>query len=87
MMKDLATLASLMRGRDPRSVALQMIKNNGITDSNINSLVNYAQTGDTTNLVNLAQHMNNHITCVIDGVIYDTFDPSNRYLWCCYKVK
>lgn len=31
--------------------------------------------------------MNNHITCVIDGVIYDTFDPSNRYLWCCYKVK
>ena len=57
MMKDLATLASLMRGRDPRSVALQMIKNNGITDSNINSLVNYAQTGDTTNLVNLAQQM------------------------------
>ena len=31
--------------------------------------------------------MNNHITCIIDGVIYDTFDPSNRYLWCCYKVK
>lgn len=57
MMKDLTTLASLMRGRDPRSVALQMIKNNGITDPNINSLVNYAQSGDTNNLVNLAQQM------------------------------
>lgn len=30
--------------------------------------------------------MGGHITCVIDGVIYDTFDPSERYLWCAYYV-
>ncbi len=31
--------------------------------------------------------MSGHITCVIDGVCYDTFDPSDRYIWCIYKVK
>lgn len=30
--------------------------------------------------------MNGHITCVIDGVIYDTFDPSERFIWGVYKV-
>lgn len=30
--------------------------------------------------------MSGHITCVIDGVIFDTFDPSERYIWCIYKV-
>lgn len=31
--------------------------------------------------------MSGHITCCIDGVIYDTFDPSNRYIWDVYIVK
>lgn len=31
--------------------------------------------------------MNGHITCCIDGIIYDTFDPSNRLVWGIYKVK
>lgn len=31
--------------------------------------------------------MSGHITCVIDGVCYDTFDPSDRYIWCVYKVR
>lgn len=31
--------------------------------------------------------MSGHITCVIDGICYDTFDPSSRYIWCVYKVK
>lgn len=31
--------------------------------------------------------MSGHITAIIDGVIYDTFDPSDRYLWCVYKVE
>ena len=31
--------------------------------------------------------MSGHITCVIDGVCYDTFDPSNRYIWCIYEIK
>lgn len=30
--------------------------------------------------------MSGHITTVIDGTIYDTFDPSDRYLWCAYLV-
>lgn len=31
--------------------------------------------------------MNGHITCCIDGYIYDTFDPSDRLVWGAYKVK
>ena len=31
--------------------------------------------------------MAGHITCSINGVIYDTFDPSSRYVWEAYKVK
>ena len=31
--------------------------------------------------------MKNHITCCIDGVIYDTFNPSDRLVWEVYKVK
>ena len=30
--------------------------------------------------------MAGHITCVIDGVCYDTFDPSDRYIWNAYYV-
>ena len=31
--------------------------------------------------------MQNHITCCIDGCIYDIFDPSDRLVWGVYKVK
>lgn len=31
--------------------------------------------------------MRGHITCCIDGCIYDTFDPSERYIWGIYKVR
>lgn len=31
--------------------------------------------------------MNGHITVLIDGVIYDTFDCSERRMWCAWKVK
>ena len=30
--------------------------------------------------------MNAHITCCIDGVIYDTFDCRDRIMWCAWKV-
>lgn len=30
--------------------------------------------------------MNGHITCCIDGVVYDTFDCRNRVMWCAWKV-
>ena len=31
--------------------------------------------------------MAGHITCSINGVIYDTFDPSSRFIWEAYRVK
>ena len=31
--------------------------------------------------------MNGHITCVIDGCVYDTFDPSDRLVWDAYIIK
>lgn len=31
--------------------------------------------------------MNGHITCVIDGCIYDTFDPSDRLVWDAYFIR
>lgn len=31
--------------------------------------------------------MPGHITCVIDGCIYDTFDPSNRTMRCAWKIE
>lgn len=30
--------------------------------------------------------MSGHITCVIDGVVYDTFDPTNKPIWDIYIV-
>ena len=30
--------------------------------------------------------MSGHITCAEDGVIYDLFDPSDRFIWGVYKV-
>ena len=31
--------------------------------------------------------MNGHITCCIDGCIYDTFDPRDRIVWGIYEVR
>lgn len=31
--------------------------------------------------------MAGHITCSIDGCIYDTFDPRQRIVWAAYKVR
>lgn len=30
--------------------------------------------------------MSGHITCCIDGCIYDTFNPSDRLLWDAYQI-
>ena len=30
--------------------------------------------------------MNGHITCMIDGTVYDTFDPRDRYVWDAYRI-
>ena len=31
--------------------------------------------------------MPGHITCIIDGCIYDTFNPSNRVMRCAWQVE
>ena len=31
--------------------------------------------------------MEGHITTIIDGIIYDTFDCSDRRMWCAWTVK
>ncbi len=31
--------------------------------------------------------MNGHITCAIDGCVYDTFDPGDRIVWDAYKIE
>lgn len=31
--------------------------------------------------------MNGHITAIIDGIIYDTFDPSDRVMRCAWKIR
>ena len=31
--------------------------------------------------------MAGHITCSINGVVYDTFDPSSRFIWEAYWVR
>ena len=31
--------------------------------------------------------MTGHITCIIDGCVYDTFNCSNRIMRCAWKVK
>ena len=30
--------------------------------------------------------MKGHITCVKDGILYDTFDCRNRLIWCAWEV-
>lgn len=31
--------------------------------------------------------MPSHITCIINGICYDTFDPTDRIMRCAWKVK
>lgn len=31
--------------------------------------------------------MNGHITCCVDGCVYDTFNPLDRIVWDAYRVK
>ena len=30
--------------------------------------------------------MPGHLSCVIDGINYDTFDTTSRRMWCCWKI-
>ena len=54
MMNNLAQIAQLVRGRDPQSIVMEMVKNQKINDPSIAQLIQFAQKGDTNSLVNLA---------------------------------
>lgn len=56
-MNQLQLIAMLMRGRDPQQAVMQMIKSQNINDPTINQLVNFAQSGNTNDFVNLAQSL------------------------------
>ena len=30
--------------------------------------------------------MSGHITCAIDGCVYDTFNPKDRFVWSAYRI-
>lgn len=53
----LLQLAQLVKGRNPEQFVMQMLSNNQITDPNIKQMIQFAQTGDTNQLVNLASSM------------------------------
>lgn len=54
MMNNLTQIAQLMRGRDPQSIVMDMLKSQKITDPNISQLIQFAQSGDSNGLANLA---------------------------------
>lgn len=57
MMQNLAQIAQIVRGRDPQQMVLNMIKNNKNLDPRVNQMVQFAQSGDTNSLVDLASSM------------------------------
>lgn len=56
-MNNLAIIAQLMRGRDPKEVVMSAVKNGKINNPNVTALIQYAETGDSQQLVNLAQQI------------------------------
>lgn len=57
--KDMAPFIKLIKGKDPKAMVESMAANNKIKDPVILQLINYAQTGDTTNFENLATNFFN----------------------------
>ena len=56
-MNNLAIIAQLMRGRDPKEVVMSAVRNGNINNPNVTALIQYAETGDSQQLVNLAQQI------------------------------
>lgn len=55
MTNNITQLAQLMKGKNPQTVVMDMVKNQQISDPNISQLITFAQKGDNTSLVNLAE--------------------------------
>lgn len=54
MMNNLTQIAQLLKGRDPQAIVLDMVSNGRINDPLVKDLINFAQKGDTSSVVNLA---------------------------------
>lgn len=54
MMNNLTQIAQLIKGKDPQSVVMNMLREQKINDPNISQLISFAQKGDNDSLVNLA---------------------------------
>lgn len=54
MMNNLTQIAQLVRGRDPQTIVMGMLNDQKINDPNIKQLIEFAQKGDNSSLLNLA---------------------------------
>lgn len=57
MMQNLSQLAQLVRGRNPQEFVMAMLQNNQIQDPRVKQMIQFAQSGNTNDLVNLASSM------------------------------
>lgn len=54
MMQNLSQLAQLVKGRNPQEFVMAMLQNNQIQDPRVKQMIQFAQSGNTNDLVNLA---------------------------------
>ncbi len=54
MNQNIMQMAQLLKGKNPQQLVMQLLQSQQINDPVISQLVQYAQTGDTNSLVNLA---------------------------------
>lgn len=57
MMQNLSQLAQLVKGRNPQEFVMAMLQNNQIQDPRVKQMIQFAQSGNTNDLVNLASSM------------------------------
>lgn len=55
MTQEFAQIAQLLKGRNPQEIVMSAMRNNNITDPTIVQMIEYAQSGNTNQVFNLAQ--------------------------------
>lgn len=56
-MNNLQMIAQLMRGKDPKEVVMQAVNSGQVNNPLVSTLIQYAETGNEQEFVNLAQQM------------------------------
>lgn len=54
MMNNLTQIAQLVKGHDPQAIVMNMLNDQKINDPNVKQLIEFAQKGDNSSLLNLA---------------------------------